>query len=68
MADHSILLKKSEEQRLSELFHTKCDESGQMDFTQFILFAVERGMVTNKFGLEIFYTAFKEACGEDFND
>ena len=24
-------------------------------------------MITNKFGIEIFYTAFKEACGEDFN-
>jgi hypothetical protein len=32
------------------------------------MFAVERGMVSNKFGFEIFYTAFKEACGEDFND
>ena len=24
-------------------------------------------MITNKFGIEIFFTAFKEACGEDFN-
>jgi len=32
-----------------------------MDFTNFLLLAVERSMVSNKFGLEIFYTAFKEA-------
>lgn len=38
-----------------------------MDFTKFILFAIERNMITNKFGIEIFYSAFKEACGEDFN-
>ena len=38
-----------------------------MDFTQFILFAIERNMIKNKFGIEIFYTAFKEACGEEFN-
>jgi hypothetical protein len=31
------------------------------------MFAIERNMVSNKFGIEIFYTAFKEACGEDFD-
>ena len=24
-------------------------------------------MISNKYGIEIFYTAFKEACGTDFN-
>lgn len=38
-----------------------------MSFTDFILFVIERDMISNKFGIEIFYTAFKEACGEDFN-
>jgi hypothetical protein len=33
-----------------------------------MLFAIERSMVSNKFGIEIFYTAFKEACGEDFDE
>lgn len=23
-------------------------------------------MISNKFGIDVFYTAFKEACGEDF--
>lgn len=31
------------------------------------MFAIERNMVSNKYGIEIFYTAFKEACGEDFD-
>lgn len=37
-----------------------------MDLRQFILLCVERDMVSNKFSLDIFYTAFKEAqinCG-----
>ena len=39
-----------------------------MDLTQFIILCVERDMVSNKFSLDIFYTAFKEAamnCGID---
>jgi len=38
-----------------------------MDFTQFLMFAIERNMVSNKYGIEIFFAAFKEACGEDFD-
>jgi len=32
-----------------------------MDLTNFILLCLERNMVSNKNGLDIFYTAFKEA-------
>ena len=39
-----------------------------MDFTQFIMFAIERNMISNTYGIEIFYTAFKEACGDDFSE
>jgi hypothetical protein len=67
MASHSTILKKTEEARLNQLYQTKCDEVGCMSFTDFILFVIERDMISNKFGIEIFYTAFKEACGEDFN-
>jgi hypothetical protein len=38
-----------------------------MNFTNFVLFVIERDMISNKYGIEIFYTAFKEACGTDFN-
>lgn len=38
-----------------------------MDINQFIQFAIERNMIRNKFGLEVFYTAFKQACGEEYN-
>lgn len=34
-----------------------------MNITQFFLLAIERNMISNKHGIEIFYTAFKEACG-----
>ena len=36
-----------------------------MDLTHFILLAVERNMISNKYGLDIFYTAFKEAANCD---
>ena len=38
-----------------------------MNFSSFILFSIERNMITNKFGLEVFYSAFKDSCGEDFD-
>ena len=33
-----------------------------MDLTNYILLACERNLISNKFGLDIFYTAFKEAA------
>lgn len=33
-----------------------------MDLTQFLLFVLERSIISNKFGIEIFYQAFKEAA------
>jgi hypothetical protein len=38
-----------------------------MDITQFIQFAIERSMISNKHGVEVFYTAFKEASQDDFD-
>ena len=32
-----------------------------MDLSNFILLAVERNMISNKYGLDLFYTVFKEA-------
>lgn len=34
-----------------------------MNISQFFLFVVERNMLSNANGLDIFYTAFKEASG-----
>jgi len=39
-----------------------------MDLTQFILLAVERSMISNKYGLDLFYTVFKEACSNTTTD
>ena len=36
-----------------------------MNITQFFLLAIERNMISNRHGIEIFYTAFKDACGAD---
>jgi hypothetical protein len=36
-------------------------QDGTMDLTNFILLSVERNMVSNKYGLDIFYQSFKEA-------
>lgn len=35
-----------------------------MNFTQFLLLILERSIISNQFGIEIFYTTFKEAAGE----
>ena len=40
-------------------------QDGHMDITQFFLLVIERNMISNRNGIEIFYTAFKEACGAD---
>jgi hypothetical protein len=67
MAQHSITLMKTQEIRLSQLYETKCDENGGMELQQFLSFAIERQMITNKFSIECFFTIFKSACGEDFD-
>lgn len=36
-----------------------------MNFTQFLLLILERSIISNKFGLEIFYTTFKEAAKDN---
>ena len=38
-----------------------------MILSQFIQFLIERSMISNKYGIEVFYTAFKEACKEDYD-
>ena len=35
-----------------------------MKLVQFFLLSIERNMISNKNGFDIFYTAFREACGE----
>lgn len=69
MEEHNIILLKTEEARLDQLYHSKCDDKEQMNFTQFLLLILERGIISNKFGIELFYTTFKEAAnGEPYLD
>ncbi|CAI2359845.1 unnamed protein product [Moneuplotes crassus] len=60
--EQSVTLLKTEEARLDQLYHSRCDEDQRMDFTQFLLFVLDRSIISNKFGLEVFYQAFKEAA------
>ncbi len=39
-----------------------------MYITEFFLLVLERNMISNRHGIEIFYTAFKEACGQEGGD
>ena len=60
--EQTVTLLKTEEARLDQLYHSRCDENQLMNFTQFLLFVLERSIINNKFGVEIFYQAFKEAA------
>jgi hypothetical protein len=67
MSELGLDLKKSEEARLIQLFQTKCDEMGGMDLAHFISLAIERSMISNKYGLDVFYSAFKAACPDEID-
>ena len=65
-ASHSIILNNTETAIFKKMFSSKCEKDGTMDLMQFMLLCIERDMISNKFSLDIFYTAFKEAqtnCG-----
>lgn len=69
MDEPNIVLERTVEARLDQLYHSRCDENELMNFTQFLLLILERNIMSNKFGIEVFYTAFKEASdGEKFLD
>jgi uncharacterized lipoprotein YmbA len=61
--EESIILLRTEEARLDQLYHSRWDQNEEMNLTQFLLFALDRNLVSNKFGIEVFYTTFKEAAG-----
>ena len=61
--ENSILLKKSEEARLEQLFESKSDAENKMRLSNFLDLVIERNMVSNKNRLEIFFAIFTEAAG-----
>ena len=63
MSDHSVLLRQTEEVRLNQLYDDKCDENGFLSLSSFIMLCLERNMVTNRFGIDVFFQAFREAAG-----
>jgi len=46
---------------VEQLFRSKSDAEGRMNLCQFLLLAMERALITNRFGLKIFNEIFKEA-------
>ncbi len=49
--------------RLKQLYDDKCDEHGFLSLSSFLMLCLERNMVTNRFGIDVFYQAYKEAAG-----
>ena len=60
-ASHNLCFRSTEEAIFKKMFESKCEKDGTMDLVNFLLLCIERDMVSNKFSLDIFYTAFKEA-------
>ena len=55
------MLRSSEAQMVEQLFRSKSDSEGRMNLCQFLLLAMERAMITNRFGLKIFREIFQQA-------
>jgi len=36
-----------------------------MSLPQFMLFVLDRNMISNRFGIEVFYSTFREAAGDN---
>ena len=59
---HTIVLKKAEEKRLEELFnHFSKTENNILKFNEFLMLALDRGMLSNRFGLSCFYQNYLKA-------
>jgi hypothetical protein len=64
MTEHSILLRKSEEARLDQIFRSKCEDE-KLSLQQYLLLALQRNMFSNAHRFPSFYEIFKEAAGSD---
>lgn len=59
---HTILLKKSEEKRLDDLFNQYSkSENNVLKFNEFLMLALDRSMLSNRFGLKCFYDNYLKA-------
>lgn len=59
---HIIALKKFEEKKLEELFnHYSKIENNILKFNEFLMFALDRNMLSNRFGLTCFYQNYLKA-------
>ena len=59
---HTITLKKVEEKRLEELFnHFSKIENNLLKFNEFLMLALDRTMLSNRYGLSCFYQNYLKA-------
>lgn len=59
---HTILLKKNEEKRLEELFnYYSKSENNVLKFNEFLMLALDRCMLSNRFGFNCFYQNYIKA-------
>jgi len=59
---HTIVLKKAEEKRLEELFnHFSKIENNLLKFNEFMMLALDRAMLSNRFGLTCYYENYLKA-------
>ena len=61
VASRIAILTRHEDDQFTKMFIQKCYQDGTLDLSSFILLCLERGLVNNKFSLDIFYAAYKEA-------
>ena len=55
------MLRRSEAQILEQLFKSKCDADDKMSLCQFLLLAMEKSLISNKYGLKVFREIFHQA-------
>lgn len=55
------MMRRSEGQMLEQLFKSKSDPDNKMSLCQFLLLAMEKSLVSNKFGLKVFREIFLQA-------
>lgn len=64
---HTIVLKKAEEKRLEELFnHFSKTENNILKFNEFMMLALDRCMLSNRYGLTCFHQNYSKALEVEF--
>lgn len=55
---YNITLKKNEEARLQQIFLTHTTDEGRMPLYQFVLLAMEKGIISNSCPFQVIFNVF----------